>query len=96
MKDIRETIDDPKFRINKPDYDEIDKVQYSHVKCIYRRRFKYIYTKDKLSTPLKCTFLAEMYMHQITLPKPLSRRRKFFDTVPKKTLSERDFFFLPT
>merc|ERR1712146_130675 len=25
MKDIRETIDDPNFRINKPDYDEIDK-----------------------------------------------------------------------
>lgn len=25
MKDIRDTIDDPKFRINKPDYDEIER-----------------------------------------------------------------------
>ena len=41
-------------------------------------------TTDKLSnTPLKCTFLAEMYMHQITLPKnpPSLRRRNFFYTV---------------
>ena len=56
-------------------------------------------TNDKLTTPQPTPWNAPFWLrctctksHYLKTPPPL-RRRKFFDTVPKKTLSEQDFFF---
>ena len=55
-----------------------DEKAYFDVTLLCHKCSQNKYTINKGTTPLKCTFLAEMHMHQITLPKPLSPKEKIF------------------